>query len=80
MRLKSTSPSPVTVLHHDRFACRPDVLIHQSQVCLAAAAVQLPGVEVVLNQCVHITLDLLLALFRTEFTMVRADAVVAICG
>ena len=77
---KSAPPSPVAVLDHDGFACRPDVRVHQSQVGLAAAAVELPGVETVVNQRVHVTLDLLLTLFGTELAVVRADAVVAICA
>ena len=69
----------MAVLDHDGFASRPDVSIHEGQVGLAAATVELPGVEAVVDQRVHIFGDLLLALFGTEFAVIRADAVVPVC-
>ena len=69
----------MAVLNHDGFASRPNVGVHKGKVSFTAATIQLPRVKSVFNQRVHIALDLLLALLGTEFAMVRADAVVAVC-
>lgn len=69
--------SPVAVFDGNGTASLQDILVESDQICLSAAAVELPRVEVVLAEGLHVGLDLLVALGGIA-AVIGADAVVAI--